>query len=215
MLLADSTLSPGIPLRNVLVAQPLFDLPIGRSEQGNSADWFKNRLRIRTAWNTSMTTTPLEGQAHVVISGTTLDTQALSFAERGDSVRHHWIDHPSNPDVRWDGIPRSMAGKSLAGFRTTQSRRITVLYDMEIAFHKPTITSTVDGKPTTAWEESGFPSEFLALLALGRTASPHAAVVSVSVVVSVNTLRLLAEARTERAVSVLQYRLDRVTRTEQ
>ena len=36
--------------------------------------------------------------------------------------------------------PRSLAGKSLAGFRTTQSRRITVLYDMimyEMRFTNP------------------------------------------------------------------------------
>ena len=53
----------------------------------------------------------------------------------------------------------------------------------------------------------------LALPALSRTASRHAAVVSVSVLVSVNPLQFLAEARTERAASVLQYRLDTMTRT--
>ena len=59
---------------------------------------------------------------------------------------------------------RSLAGKPLAGFRATPSRRIPVLNGMvvyAIRFKSPLFTSTIDVKKTTAWGESGFPATFL------------------------------------------------------
>ena len=65
--------------------------------------------------------------------------------------------------------PRSLAGKPLAGFRATPSRRITVLYGMVVyilRFTTPLLTSPIDVKKTTAWGESGFPARLLEALKL-------------------------------------------------
>ena len=59
---------------------------------------------------------------------------------------------------------RSLAGKPLAGFRATPSRRIPVLYGMVvyvIRFNNQLLHRQPTVKKTTAWGESGFPSEFL------------------------------------------------------
>ena len=62
--------------------------------------------------------------------------------------------------------PRSLAGKPLAGFRATPSRRITVLYGIivyVIRCKNPLLHRLSMLRKMTAWMESGFPSEFLAV----------------------------------------------------
>ena len=62
-------------------------------------------------------------------------------------------------------MPRSLAGKPLAGFCTTLSetyssliRRSSILL---IRFLEPIITSIIDVQKTVTWGESGFPATFL------------------------------------------------------
>ena len=57
---------------------------------------------------------------------------------------------------------RNLAGKPLAGFRATPSRRMPVLYDMMVHAIRitPPIASISDVKKTMAWGESGFPVTF-------------------------------------------------------
>ena len=69
--------------------------------------------------------------------------------------------------IKNEGDSRGLAGKPLAEFRATPSRRIPVLCGMGVVFkpfQQPTFTSIIDIKKTTAWGESGFPSEFLGAL---------------------------------------------------
>ena len=76
----------------------------------------------------------------------------------------HYLSHDRSPkpELPLKSTPRSLAGKPLAGFRATPSRRIPVLYGMVIynTCQEPTVTSIIDVKKTTAWGESGFPAEF-------------------------------------------------------
>ena len=62
-------------------------------------------------------------------------------------------------------MPRSLAGKPLAGFsRYARQTYYSLMWHDSVCntVQEPTVTSTIVAKKTTTWGESGFPSEFLA-----------------------------------------------------